>query len=363
MGYACDFCGEDKSVVYCRSDAARLCLACDQHVHSANSLSKRHSRTLLCDKCSSGPAWIRCVEEKVSLCHKCDLSAHGNSLSASASSGHKRQTISSYSGCPSSAELASIWSSVLAIPTLADGSTSEKALVMMSATENNKLHSQCSLVSPDILDATATVRPSIPETSAFSDNLDQLIGTNTSAKLPYPGIDHLGLSGDCVYEDFNLGVDFVLENYDALFGAALNDSDNLFENGEVNNLLGEEDLTAANLCSQAIFAAEEISVRSANSNQPSCSNIASADSVWSNKAESTICFTSRQAHSSLSFSGISGDTNSAVDNQDYGVSTSVILTGEPQWRPPPTDASSLSSSRIDAVMRYREKKKTRKLVK
>ncbi|XP_010542039.1 PREDICTED: zinc finger protein CONSTANS-LIKE 9-like [Tarenaya hassleriana] len=336
MGHACDFCGEDKPVVYCRSDAASLCLSCDRHVHSANSLSRRHSRTLLCDRCSSQPASVRCVEEKASLCHRCDLSCHGASFSASASSGHKRQTISSYSGCPSSAELTSIWSSVWTVPALAEGSTLEKPLVMMRSTEKNSaLHSQCS---------------SIPETSVLSDNLDLLIGTDASANLPHPGIDDLGLSRDCVYEDLNLGeLDFALENFDSLFGEALNDSD---------TILGEGDLSATNPNGQDIFAAEEVSVRSANSNQFSCNNMATADSVLSNKTEPAICFTSRQAHSSLSFSGISADTNSTLDNQDCGASPAMILTGEPLFT-----EGLLQKSRIDAVMRYREKKKTRKFEK
>ncbi|MFS7897196.1 putative transcription factor interactor and regulator Znf-B family [Helianthus anomalus] len=36
-------------MVYCKSDEAYLCLSCDQNIHSANALSKCHSRTLVCD--------------------------------------------------------------------------------------------------------------------------------------------------------------------------------------------------------------------------------------------------------------------------------------------------------------------------
>lgn len=120
-------------MVYCRSDAACLCLSCDRSVHCANALSKRHSRTLLCERCNSQPAMVRCVEERVSLCHNCDWIGHGTSTLGSA---HKRQTINCYSGCPSAAELSSIWSSVLEFPCAGD-TTCEEELGLMCITENS----------------------------------------------------------------------------------------------------------------------------------------------------------------------------------------------------------------------------------
>ena len=102
----CDFCGEQRSMVHCRSDAACLCLSCDRNVHSANALSKRHSRTLICERCNAQPASVRCTDERVSLCQNCDWLGHNGATN----SHHKKQTINCYSGCPSSEELASIWS-------------------------------------------------------------------------------------------------------------------------------------------------------------------------------------------------------------------------------------------------------------
>ena len=134
MGYLCDFCGEQRSMVYCRSDAACLCLSCDRNVHSANALSKRHSRTLLCERCNSQPALVRCAEEKLSLCQNCDWTGHGASTSTSS---HKRQTINCYSGCPSAAELSSIWSFVLDSPSAGE-STCEQEMGLMSLTENGE---------------------------------------------------------------------------------------------------------------------------------------------------------------------------------------------------------------------------------
>lgn len=104
-------------MVYCRSDAASLCLSCDRNVHSANALSKRHSRTLVCDGCNSQPATVRCIDEKVSLCQNCDWKSHN---SQSPSLGHKKQPINCYSGCPSAAELSRIWSFILDLPSTSD---------------------------------------------------------------------------------------------------------------------------------------------------------------------------------------------------------------------------------------------------
>ncbi|KAH7686725.1 B-box-type zinc finger domain-containing protein [Dioscorea alata] len=56
---ACDYCGSALAALYCRADAARLCLPCDRHVHSANALSRKHPRSPLCSSCYSAPAVSR----------------------------------------------------------------------------------------------------------------------------------------------------------------------------------------------------------------------------------------------------------------------------------------------------------------
>lgn len=88
-------------MVYCRSDAACLCLSCDRNIHSANALSKRHLRSLVCERCHSQPSAVRCTEEKISLCQNCNWPSPMES---------KRETINCYSGCPSAAEFSKIWS-------------------------------------------------------------------------------------------------------------------------------------------------------------------------------------------------------------------------------------------------------------
>jgi hypothetical protein len=106
MDAPCDFCEEGRATVYCRADSARLCLSCDRHVHSANALSLRHVRTLLCDGCNLRPAAVRCPVENLALCESCDWDSHGNSPIKSQ---HRRHAFDCFAGCPSAAELGSLW--------------------------------------------------------------------------------------------------------------------------------------------------------------------------------------------------------------------------------------------------------------
>ncbi|XP_057954645.1 zinc finger protein CONSTANS-LIKE 9-like [Malania oleifera] len=377
MGYMCDFCGSQRSMVYCRSDAACLCLSCDRHVHSANALSRRHSRTLLCERCNSQPAFVRCVEERTSLCQNCDWMGHGVSTSSTT---HKRQTIDCYSGCPSAAEFSSVWSFVLDIPTV-DDSACERGFGLMSISKNSD---QNCLDTPEIngrQDLSAAIgvndskkvdkssvwmgSTSMPQPTSSPDSVDQPSG---SANLTVPKLCCLGTKGpglcedDGLYEDFNMDeVDLNFENYEELFGVALNHSKQLLENGGIDSLFGTKDMSGADSNCQGPVVAEGPSVGLVNAVQPACSNAASGDSMMSSKTEPVLCFTTRQAHSSLSFSGLTGES-SAGDYQDCGAS-SMLLMGEPPWCPPCTESSLPSANRSSAVMRYKEKKKTRKFEK
>lgn len=91
-----------------------------------------------------------------------------------------------------------------------------------------------------------------------------------------------------------------------------------------------------------------------------CSDAASADSGMSAKTEPNFCYSSKPAHSNLSFSlsGLNGECN-VGDYQDSGVSP-MLLMDEPPWFPPGAENSYPSASRDSAVMRYKEKKKARK---
>jgi len=102
------------------------------------------------------------------------------------------------------------------------------------------------------------------------------------------------------------------------------------------------------------------SVGHVNAAQPACSTAASADSILSTKTEPNLCITAKQSQSSLSFSGINED-GGAGDYQDCGAS-SMLLMGEPPWLNtcPENELQLQSANRCSAVMRYKEKKKTRK---
>ncbi|KFK31035.1 hypothetical protein AALP_AA6G059500 [Arabis alpina] len=101
----CDFCSERTAVLFCRADTAKLCLHCDHHVHSANTLSRKHVRSQICDNCSKEPVSVRCFSENLVLCQECDWDVHGSCSSIV----HNRSAVEGFSGCPSVTELAGVW--------------------------------------------------------------------------------------------------------------------------------------------------------------------------------------------------------------------------------------------------------------
>ncbi|KAL8223737.1 hypothetical protein R6Q57_019212 [Mikania cordata] len=310
MGYNCDYCGEARSMVYCRSDAAYLCLSCDRNVHSANPLSKRHMRTLVCDMCNSQPVLVRCVDEKVSLCQNCDWVSHnGASLDSST---HSRQTINCYSGCPSAVELSSIWSFMSESCDLEMGSMSivEKA---QDPSGNSKIQ-----------DSSVNLQ--------IEDNL----------KISYLGTkDTQQIVDDGVYDDYTMDeVDMNIENYEELFGVGCNDPKHLFAKDGIDSLFNKKDTTKESLTTI----------------HPECSNAASLDSLASCKTEPNPCY-ARQ-HSNISFSNLTGES-SGGEYQDCGASAMVPM-GDPPWCAP---SAGSTTTRSDAVLRYKEKKKTRKFEK
>ncbi|CAH8261365.1 unnamed protein product [Arabidopsis lyrata] len=57
----CNYYAISQTVIYCKSDLAKLCQNCDFHVYYANPLSHRYTCSLICQKCFSQPAAIRCI--------------------------------------------------------------------------------------------------------------------------------------------------------------------------------------------------------------------------------------------------------------------------------------------------------------
>lgn len=89
--------------MYCKADAAHLCLSCDAKVHSANTLSNRHPRTIVCEMCRNRPAFVQCFQHQMFICRVCDSAQHD------LSSQHQRKVICSFVGCPSAKDFAALW--------------------------------------------------------------------------------------------------------------------------------------------------------------------------------------------------------------------------------------------------------------
>ncbi|PHT51839.1 hypothetical protein CQW23_06301 [Capsicum baccatum] len=368
MGYICEYCGEQRSIVYCRSDAACLCLSCDRNVHSANALSQRHSRTLICERCNSQPAVVRCIEERTSLCQNCDWSGHASSSSGSTM--HKRQALSSYTGCPSAAELSNIWSFLLDDPSVGD--TCEQRMGSMSINDNRPRDGQDPQGKDNSQNVFAAVEVSEMNISDKSNLLMESSMPTFDNKLPNlePPIGssskgfYMGAKGSSLFEEDpycdNLimdSVDMGIQNYEELFGDSLNYPDELFENENFDCFFEMKDVKGTDSSCQDIpNAAEGSAIARVNTVHPTCSDAASADSVMSCKTDSILYF-ARQ--SSLSVSKKTGECSTG-DYQDCGVSPMLLMGEPPPWCPPGPEISSPSTSRSNAVLRYKEKKKTRK---
>nr|AAG24863.1 CONSTANS-like protein [Ipomoea nil] len=72
----CDICRSAACSVYCRADLAYLCGGCDARVHGANTVAGRHERVLVCEACESAPATVICKADAASLCAACDSDIH-----------------------------------------------------------------------------------------------------------------------------------------------------------------------------------------------------------------------------------------------------------------------------------------------
>lgn len=117
--WPCDYCGEAAAALHCRADAARLCVACDRHVHAANALSRKHVRAPLCAACAARPAAAARLASGSSdpefLCSACDDDG------ACEGAGAARVPVEGFSGCPAASELAASWGLDLLHPLPTDG--------------------------------------------------------------------------------------------------------------------------------------------------------------------------------------------------------------------------------------------------
>ncbi|XP_075480858.1 putative zinc finger protein CONSTANS-LIKE 11 isoform X2 [Primulina tabacum] len=307
---ACDFCGVVRALVYCKSDAARLCLQCDGCVHSANCLSRKHLRSLICDKCNSQAAVLRCLDEDLCFCQTCD---HGCRVGGVGSSGpgHDRLKLNFYSGCPSPVEFSKIWSTVPDSNKSLEGTVMVDGNIEMGGSLSsggggggmvaNRLNEIASCVKFDSWVFPAPIPPLLPPNFMSSQVWDQKCASSNGDQTPFfSQATTLQKASSSVQQDC------------------------LCFTHSSTNLI-----PAMNSSSNGMFM------------------------------DSNICpgFASGQVPSSmsLSLSNITGES-SAADYQDCGLST-LFLTRESPW-----DSNfepSRPQARDKAKMRYNDKKKTR----
>lgn len=100
----CDFCNAKFAVLHCTADSANLCLFCDRRVHSANILSLKHTRWWICHNCGAKQASVRSSKNGHGLfwfCQGCACNLEDQSHTTCC-------TVEEFSGCPSANMLASV---------------------------------------------------------------------------------------------------------------------------------------------------------------------------------------------------------------------------------------------------------------
>ncbi|KAD2394182.1 hypothetical protein E3N88_41189 [Mikania micrantha] len=68
----CDSCKTAVALLFCRKDSAFMCLACDVKMHSHT----RHERVWMCEVCEQAPASVTCKADAAALCVTCDRDIH-----------------------------------------------------------------------------------------------------------------------------------------------------------------------------------------------------------------------------------------------------------------------------------------------
>ncbi|CAK9268585.1 unnamed protein product [Sphagnum jensenii] len=332
MDAPCDFCEEGRATVYCRADSARLCLSCDRHVHSANALSLRHVRTLLCDGCNLRPAAVRCPVENLALCQSCDWDSHGNSPIKSQ---HRRHAFDCFSGCPSAAELGSLWGCDL-VP---------------SSVESRGVSTATRAAAPRNLQGFVNSNGSSYGAPGKVATFASMSAAAAAGGPPLLAKD-LGICGGegdpC--EGFSMAdIDLSFDNYEDIFSSTQGLSS--WSSNDIEAAAGctpmGQDTVGENQC-EHMQSIPELQLLEVNNVRFSCLTIES------------ICLLSQPTGSSLSLplSGLSGDSS---DYLECTAASSMFLNADPpSWGPTSPDSGALTQARNSAMLRYKEKKKIRK---
>ncbi|KAI4384981.1 hypothetical protein MLD38_003058 [Melastoma candidum] len=357
MDPLCDFCGVSRAVVYCDSDTARLCLPCDGCVHSANSLSRRHSRSLLCNRCCSQQATVRCMDEGLSICQRCDWGGNGCSGPR-----HHRQPLECYSGCPSMAEYACLWSSSLDVSYMKDLDNGwEMAGAMVPDVPDNAAGNYSDGGRLTDLDNWTG------QTTPVLQNLNSITFCGDPAPFASPGLALPKVPLACENQ-INIGVQVCpsitmdnitsLSNADGILGCERYQSQYTFEDGHMECFLSKKNfsLTGSSrpidntmeACSSSVLGIQLV---------PGSANFPMMNSPDCAKGLGGFGFPTGQVQSgmSLSLSNITGDS-SAADCQDCGMSPGLLARDTQCESRVETNNP---RARDKAKMRYNEKKKFR----
>ncbi|XP_068644626.1 zinc finger protein CONSTANS-LIKE 12-like [Aristolochia californica] len=375
MDALCDFCGVHRSVVYCPADIARLCVTCDSYIHSANVISRRHTRALICDRCGSRPAILRCVDEKIYLCQSCDLNGNGCRVL-----GHRREQVNCYSGCPSFDELSLLGNRLPDISSFG-GTDSRMDPFRMNTNMNGGVNGIyweegngrfSDLGDGGRLESWKGTSSVTPNSNAVPyDGNQQIYNQKDSSEpkhLGCPPFAEVGVrEDDDLCDGFNMGsVPLDCGNTDHMFGCSPSQSNYLFEDSRMEGLFMKKKISDSN-------GPNDPSLEATSSGQQGCFSLQSSHVVGStgsaqavtgemdrtvmnsnnNRTVNMSYYPTGQVHSSMS--NLTGES-SAADSQDCGVSP-IFITGESSWDP--NSGNSCPQARDKAKMRYNEKKKTR----
>ncbi|BAT92190.1 hypothetical protein LR48_Vigan05g158700 [Vigna angularis] len=378
----CEFCWAVIAVVYCKSDCARLCLHCDGCVHSANSLSRRHSRSLLCDKCYSQPAVIRCMDHKLSSCQSCDWNP-----TACFAAGHRRLTLNCYNGCPSLSEFSRMWSFVFDDSSSQAGwesvSTLLKSDSCTSLEQPDHNGGSFSLVIEKLDEIESCVRyepwmgqphiiPSNPNYTPYCKEERFFLAQDSNQPKTQECTDRGTGDGNGLSEGLNVDrAPINFESAEEIFGCSQAATRYPLEDGGVDCLLMDKKLSvteSSSLIESALEASSSIQqdcVAFQSSRTPGSvsmlqvmnSNTNCALMNPSSTGNISLGFSQGQVHSSipLQLGNIVGE-NSSTEYQDYGISP-MFLPGEIPWES--NMEGTCPQARDKAKMRYNEKKKTR----
>ncbi|KAJ4977205.1 hypothetical protein NE237_002311 [Protea cynaroides] len=360
----CEFCGVARAIVYCTSDSAHLCLSCDGYVHGANALSQRHLRSLICDNCHSQPAIIRCIEDKMSFCENCSTN-----VNCCLDPGHHRQTLSSYSGCPTisepSKEINTRWGQQSIITVNENCVTDcwepgQQQHGLMITTKLKELES-CVSSEPWTGPSSSVVPPNV---NSLPCNVEKepSYTENTNLSKGCSPLKDVGVTdGGDLCDGFNMddiGLNF--ENSEEIFGCSQSHPNIVLDDVPLDCLFMDKNFSVTD----SNGSNENVIEASSSPGQQDCMALQSSCAAGSASVVNPGCnrniklsFPTGQVHSGmpLSLSNLIGES-SIADYQDCGVSP-AFLTSESPW-----DSNlevSCPQARDKAKLRYNEKKKTR----